>query len=100
MKNSNELAVYERINAVETDHAGKNLIRQLWDYFFLEGPHGRHMCLVHQPLGLSVDQFLYFFPGRVMNLDALKPCLRQVLGIVDFLHTEARVIHTGKVLHY
>ncbi|PYH75264.1 CMGC protein kinase [Aspergillus vadensis CBS 113365] len=94
MKNSNELAVYERINAVETDHAGKNLIRQLWDHFFLEGPHGRHMCLVHQPLGLSVDQFLCFFPGRVMNLDALKPCLRQVLGIVDFLHTEAKVIHT------
>ncbi|OJI83058.1 hypothetical protein ASPTUDRAFT_57031 [Aspergillus tubingensis CBS 134.48] len=98
MKSSNEIAVYERINTVETDHAGKNLIRQLWDHFFLEGPHGRHMCLVHQPLGLSVDQFLYFFPGRVMNLDALKPCLRQVLGIVDFLHTEAKVIHTGKIL--
>ncbi|XRM42851.1 hypothetical protein ABZX51_006063 [Aspergillus tubingensis] len=94
MKSSNEIAVYERINTVGTDHAGKNLIRQLWDHFFLEGPHGRHMCLVHQPLGLSVDQFLYFFPGRVMNLDALKPCLRQVLGIVDFLHTEAKVIHT------
>ncbi|OJZ91062.1 hypothetical protein ASPFODRAFT_78101 [Aspergillus luchuensis CBS 106.47] len=94
MKSSNELAVYECINAVETDHAGKNLIRQLWDHFFLEGPHGRHRCLVHQPLGLSVDQFLYFFPGRLMNLDALKPCLRQVLGIVDFLHTEANVIHT------
>ncbi|GLA57827.1 hypothetical protein AtubIFM54640_005622 [Aspergillus tubingensis] len=69
MKSSNQIAVYERINTVETDHAG------------------------------NVDQFLYFFPGRVMNLDALKPCLRQVLGIVDFLHTEAKVIHTGKVLH-
>ncbi|PWY82595.1 CMGC protein kinase [Aspergillus eucalypticola CBS 122712] len=94
-KHNHELDVYDRIDAVETDHAGQNLIRKLWGHFFLEGPHGRHMCLVHQPLGLSVDQFLYFFPGRVMRLDAVKPCMRQVLGIVDFLHTEAQVIHTA-----
>ncbi|RDH36245.1 CMGC protein kinase [Aspergillus welwitschiae] len=79
---NHELDVYERMNAIKTDHAGQALIRKLWDHFFLEGSHGRHICLVHQPLGLSVDQFLYFFPGRV-------------LGVVDFLHTEAQVIHTG-----
>ncbi|GLA40016.1 hypothetical protein AnigIFM63309_007621 [Aspergillus niger] len=72
---NHELDVYERMNAIKTDHAGQALIRKLWDHFFLEGPHGRHICLVHQPLGLSVDQFLYFFPGRVMSLDALKPCI-------------------------
>ncbi|PYH37520.1 CMGC protein kinase [Aspergillus neoniger CBS 115656] len=94
VERNHELDVYDRIGAVETDHAGQNLIRKLWGHFFLEGPHGRHMCLVHQPLGLSVNQFLYFFPGRVMRLDAVKPCMRQVLGIVDFLHTEAQVIHT------
>ncbi|KAI2819264.1 hypothetical protein CBS63078_7662 [Aspergillus niger] len=94
VERNHELSVYDRIGAVETDHAGQNLIRKLWGHFSLEGPHGRHMCLVHQPLGLSVDQFLYFFPGRVMSLDALKPCMRQVLGVVDFLHTEAQVIHT------
>ncbi|RAK96128.1 kinase-like protein [Aspergillus ibericus CBS 121593] len=95
---NHELDVYDRINTVESDHMGRSFIRKLWDHLFLNGPHGRHVCLVHQPLGLSVDQFLYFLPGKVMSLEDLRPCLRQVLGILDFLHTDAHVIHTGRFL--
>ncbi|PWY83720.1 kinase-like protein [Aspergillus sclerotioniger CBS 115572] len=91
---NHELGVYDRINTVESDHLGRSFIRKLWGHFFLNGPHGRHICLVHQPLGLSVDQFLYFLPGKVMGLEDLKPCLRQILGVVDFLHTDAHIIHT------
>ncbi|PYI05449.1 kinase-like protein [Aspergillus sclerotiicarbonarius CBS 121057] len=97
IERNHELSVYDRINTVESDHMGRCFIRKLWGHFFLNGPHGRHICLVHQPLGLSVDQFLDFLPGKVMGLGDLKPCLRQILGIVDFLHTDAHVIHTGKL---
>ncbi|PYH93055.1 kinase-like protein [Aspergillus ellipticus CBS 707.79] len=92
---NHELGVYDRINNAETDHMGRSFIRKLFGHFLLDGPRGRHLCLVHQPLGLSVDQFLYFLPGRVMTLEDLKPCLRQILGVVDFLHTDAHIIHTG-----
>ncbi|KAE8406209.1 kinase-like protein [Aspergillus pseudonomiae] len=77
IERDHELRIYNHINSVRADC-----------------PHGRHICLVLEPLGLSVDQFLWFFPEGVMTLDDLKPCLRQVLGVLDFLHTEANVIHT------
>ncbi|GAD91968.1 CMGC protein kinase [Paecilomyces variotii No. 5] len=94
VEKNNELSVYDRTNSVETDHMGKLFMRKLLDHFHIEGPHGHHTCLVLQPLGITVEQFLCFCPGRVMTIDDLKPCLRQVLGVLDFLHTQAHIIHT------
>lgn len=93
-----EVKIYDQINATQSDHLGKTYIRKLFNHFHIDGPHGRHTCLVHQTLGMSLDQYLCFFPGKVMTLNGLKPCIRQILGALDFLHDEARVIHTGKCL--
>ncbi|QKX64031.1 uncharacterized protein TRUGW13939_11204 [Talaromyces rugulosus] len=92
---THELAIYNHINSVETDHMGKSFIRQLLGHFHVRGPSAEpHLCLVLQPAGISVDQYLGFFSEKVMTLQDLKPCLRQVLGVLDFLHTEAHIIHT------
>ncbi|PYH97141.1 kinase-like protein [Aspergillus ellipticus CBS 707.79] len=91
---NHELEVYARINATQTTHLGKTCIRKLLGHFHIDGPHGRHVCLVHQPLGLSLHDYLFFLPGRVMGFESLKACLRQLIATLDFLHTEARVIHT------
>lgn len=93
---NHEVGIYDRINSTETDHPGEDLIRKLLGHLPINGPHSCHICLAHQPQGFSVDQFLSALPGRAMNLEDLKPCLRQVLGVLDFLHTEAHIIHTGK----
>ncbi|KAK9582371.1 hypothetical protein V6Z93_008707 [Aspergillus fumigatus] len=97
VERNHEISVYDRINLVETNHLGKSFIRKLLGHFHIEGPHGRHICLVHQPFGPSLDQFLSFFPERVLSLEDLKPCLRQILGILDFLHTDAHIIHTSEI---
>lgn len=97
VERNHEISVYDRINLVETNHLGKSFIRKLLGHFHIEGPHGRHICLVHQPFGPSLDQFLSFFPERVLSLEDLKPCLRQILGILDFLHTDAHIIHTIEI---
>ncbi|XHG09834.1 hypothetical protein AWENTII_012872 [Aspergillus wentii] len=94
VERNHELSVYDRINSAKTDHLGRTFIRKLLDHFYIQGPHGRHICLVHQALGLSVDQFLCFLDGQVMGLKDLKPFLRQLLGVLGFLHTEAHIIHT------
>ncbi|PWY75410.1 CMGC protein kinase [Aspergillus heteromorphus CBS 117.55] len=91
---NHEIEVYERIEATQTDHLGKSCIRKLLGHFSIDGPHGRHVCLVHEPLGLSLYEYLFFLPGRIMEFESMKACLRQVIATLDWLHTEAGVIHT------
>ncbi|KAK2791356.1 hypothetical protein FQN53_004537 [Emmonsiellopsis sp. PD_33] len=74
-----ELRVYDRFDSIETDHPGKRLIRQLLGSFEIQGPHGRHLCLVHEPLGINLDEALEYFPQRKFSLETLKPSLRQIL---------------------
>ncbi|KAJ5787427.1 kinase-like domain-containing protein [Penicillium paradoxum] len=89
-----ELNIYNRINSVETDHPGRKFIRKMFGHFFVNGPHGRHVCLVHEPLGTNTTELLRHIPGRVMTLEGMKPAIRQLLGVLDFLHSVARIIHT------
>lgn len=93
-----ELHIYKQINQVETNHPGRNFIRKLRDHFYIQGPHGRHVCLVHEPLGTSADVLMKMSPGHVMTLDDMKPAIRQLLVALDFLHSECQIIHTGTVL--
>ncbi|KAE8310447.1 kinase-like domain-containing protein [Aspergillus transmontanensis] len=58
------------------------------------GPQGRHVCLVHKPLGTSADVLVKMSPGHVMTLDDMKPGIRQLLIALDFLHAECHIIHT------
>ncbi|KAM5503253.1 hypothetical protein McaMca56_001178 [Microsporum canis] len=92
---SNEIKIYEHISTSESkvDHAGKAFYRRLYDSFNVEGPHGSHVCLVQQPLGLSLDQLLDTRPTRTFTLELLKPPLRQILAGFDFLH-RLDIIHT------
>ncbi|KAJ0417398.1 kinase-like domain-containing protein [Aspergillus carlsbadensis] len=69
-------------------------MKSLLDHFYVHGPDGRHVCLVHEPLGTTVDVLLMLSPGRVMTLDVMKPGIRQLLIALDFLHSECGIIHT------
>lgn len=57
---SNEVAVYERINkvAAETKHSGHEHIRKFLASFDVEGPRGKHTCIVQQALGVTMDHLL------------------------------------------
>ncbi|KAB8273728.1 kinase-like domain-containing protein [Aspergillus minisclerotigenes] len=89
-----ELHIYKQINGVGTRHPGRNVIRKLLNYFDIQGPHGRHVCLAHEPLGTSADVLVKMFPGHVMTLDDMKPGIRQLLIALDFLHSECHIIHS------
>ncbi|EZF91683.1 hypothetical protein H113_07441 [Trichophyton rubrum MR1459] len=92
-----ETAIYDRINAASNveSHPGCRYVRKLLTSFNIQGSHGKHLCVVHQALGMSMDQLLRCFPRRSIPMDSMKRCLRQFLITLDFLHTEAGIIHTG-----
>ena len=83
------------MNLEERKHPGRNFIRKLLDHFYIHGPHGRHACLVHEPLGMSADVLVRMSPRQAMTLEDMKPGIRQLLIALDFLHSECHIIHTG-----
>ncbi|PGG98713.1 CMGC/SRPK protein kinase [Polytolypa hystricis UAMH7299] len=85
-----EVKVYKHFDSIETDHPGNS---KLLGSFQVKGPHGNHLCLVHEPLGPSLHQVLDFYPKRKFPLGVLKPSLRQILAAVDLLHSTKQV-HT------
>lgn len=93
-----ELNIYNYMGSVETDHPGRKFIRKLFHHFFVEGPNGRHVCLVHEPLGINATELLRHIPGQKMTLEDMKPAIRQLLGVLDFLHSVAHLIHTGTLV--
>ncbi|GKZ24619.1 hypothetical protein AbraIFM66951_012023 [Aspergillus brasiliensis] len=89
-----ELNIYTHINSIDTDHPGKRYIRKLFDHFYIDNAQGRHLCLVHQALGMNTPEFLQLKNGHRMTLEGMKSAIRQLLGALDFLHSVAHLIHT------
>ena len=65
--------------------------------FYQPGPHGKHLCIVVEPLSESLEEF----SGRWMNCRLpqafLRIAMRQILLGLSFLHDECQIIHTGKL---
>lgn len=92
-----ELPIYVHINGLKSQHEGRHFVRQLLDSFEIEGPHGKHICLIHQPLGISLGELNGLTPDGLFGVDLIRQTLRYVLVGLEFLHKEAHVIHTGKL---
>jgi hypothetical protein len=91
----NEYRVLQHIESVKSSHPGAKLVRHALDEFKLPGQRGPHKCLVYQPLGLSLGDVRHIAGGQIPG-DILKSTAYGMLLALDFLHTEAKVVHTGR----
>ncbi|KAH8429524.1 putative protein kinase [Aspergillus melleus] len=64
------------------------------DTFELTGPRCTHQCIVHEPLLTSLLHFQATLDPTSLPEDMLKGALQQLLLALDYLHSEARVVHT------
>ncbi|KAK7546780.1 putative serine/threonine protein kinase [Phyllosticta citricarpa] len=91
-----EPKVLAHLESVASDHPGKKSIRLPCDMFEAERKDirgQRHQCLVFEPLGMTLKELCEFSGGKVKP-EVLKPIVRLMLEALDFLHTEAGVVHT------
>ena len=93
-----EFDIYKKIASAGPDHAGKQMIRQVWEKFEISSPLGTHICFVQE----AMREPMYIFKGRVAGKDRLgkgwpvfKVHLALILEGLDFLNSEAKTIHTG-----
>jgi hypothetical protein len=91
-----ELRALRHFATIKANHTGSLLIRQMLDEFVIDSKHGAFQGIVYLPLVISVKAFTTILPKRTLPVCPLKPVLRRLLLSLDFLHTEAKLIHTGE----
>lgn len=92
-----EVQVYDHFKSLKSSHTGAILVRTVLDKFQLSSINGSHFyqCLIHPPLGMSLFELRNRAAKKGFPEDLLKPTLIHILLALDFLHSEAHVIHTG-----
>lgn len=77
-------------------HDGRNYVRTFVKSFQESSPNGSHICLGYEPM----REPLWLFQRRCRNqrfpLGLLKGYLKLILKGLDYLHSECKIIHTGK----
>ncbi|KAF4342812.1 CMGC SRPK kinase [Fusarium beomiforme] len=92
-----ELSVYESMTPIlaKTKSPGQNNIRQLLDSFEIGGPDGRHKVLVMQAAQMSLRDFKHVFrQDGGFDENFVRGAIQELLKALDFIHTEAQLVHT------
>ncbi|TBU29016.1 kinase-like protein [Dichomitus squalens] len=93
------LAVWDELEIMKTlrdtnPHApGHSHICHILDNFTYEGPHGKHICLVLEPMGFSVLDIYCGFKAE-MPLFLVKRISKQLLRALQYMHDDCGIVHT------
>lgn len=96
---SGELRIYDHLSMLNSSHIGGAYIRGLYDTFDITTPGSTYPCLVHPPMHMSLHDLRMLSSSRRLSELLLKETLKCILQALDFLHTEANIIHTGTLPH-
>jgi hypothetical protein len=86
--------VLAHLGSITSDHPGAEHVRLALGSFELPGETGPHVCIVHEPLGLTLGE-IRKVAGRKLPESILKHTAYWILLGLDFLHSVAHVVHTG-----
>ncbi|CAN9369461.1 unnamed protein product [Alternaria alternata] len=89
-----EYNMYNILSKGNASHPGYNHVRTALDLFTIPRQGGDHRCLVQKPMWDSFRDLLNRNPAHRFTDELLKAGLSQVFLALDYLHTEAKIIHT------
>ncbi|RMY20723.1 hypothetical protein D0865_16671, partial [Hortaea werneckii] len=100
MGRDRELKLYEHVASLGSQHPGQAHIRGLLETFEISGPTGKHLCLVHPPMHMTLADLQRQNPSKRLNKELLNWTLFNLLGALSFLHYEANVRYTADNVLY
>ncbi|KAL2670568.1 hypothetical protein Neosp_014356 [[Neocosmospora] mangrovei] len=90
----NEMEKLYLFQNANPSHVGHSFIHTPLDHFDLPGPEGTHACLIYEPMRGTLSQYQSRFPRRRIDSPIFKLHLYLILKVLDYLHTECRLVHT------
>lgn len=99
-----EIAAFKHLSTVLGDRCaakelgGAQFIRLLHKSFELVHPKSskKNLCLVYEPMGMTLADLRKVACEGQVPLELLKPMLPFILAALDFMHTKANMVHTGR----
>lgn len=91
-----EREVEKHIAQQDKSHRGYEIIRTCIESFEVTGPEGTHLCLAYEPMREPFWILQKRFVERKLPLSIAKSYLLILLAGLDYLHSECRIVHTGK----
>ena len=91
-----ELQILQKIRENnDPHHPGRKHVPQLLDWFYHDGPNGRHLCLVLEILGPSVSTAMEHCRTGRLDGNLARRVSRQLLYATSYLHS-CGVVHGGR----
>ncbi|KAB8253552.1 kinase-like protein [Aspergillus pseudonomiae] len=88
-----EVVISKHLQAMHSTHGGEKYVRLILDAFEIPGPYGVHPCLLYEPAGIDIRDYIHCLEGDKLPENLLRPAIRFVLIALDYLH-QANIIHT------
>lgn len=82
--------------SVQSRHPGRNYLRNALDTFTLQGRNDNHQRHVHEPMLENTQELLRRNPSHRYTEDLSRVLLCRLLSALEYLHTDAHLIYTGK----
>ncbi|KAI4704940.1 hypothetical protein J4E89_009525 [Alternaria sp. Ai002NY15] len=86
--------MYNILSKGNASHPGYHHVRTALDLFTIPRKGGDHRCLVQKPMWDSFKDLLNRNPAHRFTDELLRAGLSQVFVALDYLHTEAKIVHT------
>ncbi|KAK0184927.1 kinase-like domain-containing protein, partial [Armillaria mellea] len=91
-----ELEYFQRLLCQNPGHVGYTRVVHLSDSFYIDGPYGRHLCIVTE---MAICTLLTLaeqcFTGNRIPEYGAKIVIRDVLSALDYVHNDCNIIHTN-----
>jgi len=91
-----EKEIESHITQQNPEHRGRVILRTCLDDVEVTGPEGRHICLVYEPMREPIWILQRRFVDRRIPLPIAKAYIYFLLAGLDYLHSECKVVHSGK----
>ncbi|KAI7329332.1 hypothetical protein KC315_g6206 [Hortaea werneckii] len=89
-----EQHAYLQFSGLRTSNIGYWFTRLAKKRFEMTGPSGfPHACFVFTPAACTIEEILKYHDGP-LNMDFVKSTLRCAIRALDFLHSDAHLVHT------
>lgn len=94
-KDCSESKILRILNSGKPDHPGRAYVSSLLNEFIVNGPNGRHLCIVSEAAGCSLAQSKEASMSWKFPANAARAIAAQLLLGLDYIHS-CGVVHSGR----